>query len=61
MREDVQAEVAALWPQLTTETLPTLSDIAGYRSEFLRLFGFGMEGINYDADAEPLQPMPSAI
>ena len=60
MREDVQAEVAALWPQVTTETLPTLSDIAGYRSEFLRLFGFGMEGINYDAEAEPLQPMPSA-
>jgi enoyl-[acyl-carrier protein] reductase/trans-2-enoyl-CoA reductase (NAD+) len=61
MREDVQAEVAALWPQLTTETLPTLSDIAGYRSEFLRLFGFGIEGINYDAEAEPLQAMPSAV
>lgn len=60
MRADVQAEVAVLWPQLTTETLPTLSDIAGYRSEFLRLFGFGMEGINYDAESEPLQPMPSA-
>ncbi len=60
MREDVQAEVAALWPQVTTETLPTLSDIAGYRAEFLRLFGFGMAGINYEAEAEPLQPMPSA-
>ena len=60
MREDVQAEVAALWPQVTTETLPSLSDIAGYRSEFLRLFGFGIPGINYDAEAEPLQPLPSA-
>ena len=60
MRADVQAEVAALWPQLTTETLPALSDIAGYRSEFLRLFGFGIPGINYDAESEPLQAMPSA-
>ena len=60
MRADVQAEVAALWPQLTTETLPALSDIAGYRSEFLRLFGFGIPGINYDAESEPMQAMPSA-
>jgi enoyl-[acyl-carrier protein] reductase/trans-2-enoyl-CoA reductase (NAD+) len=60
MREDVQTEVAKLWPQVTTETLPSLSDIAGYRAEFLRLFGFGLEGVNYDAEAEPLQPMPSA-
>ncbi len=61
MRDDVQAEVAALWPQVTTETLPALSDIAGYRAEFLRLFGFGLEGVNYDAEAEPLQPLPSAV
>ena len=60
MREDVQAEVFALWPKATTETLPALSDIAGYRAEFLRLFGFGIPGVNYDAEAEPLQPLPSA-
>ena len=60
MRGDVQAEVAALWPQVTTETLPTLSDIAGYRAEFLRLFGFGMKGINYEAESDPVQPMPGA-
>ena len=60
MREDVQAEVAALWPQVTTETLPTLSDITGYRSEFLRLFGFGMKGVDYDAESNPDHPLPSA-
>ena len=60
MRADVQAEVAALWPQVTTASLPSLSDIAGYRTEFLRLFGFGIPGIDYDAEAEPLQVMPSA-
>ena len=60
MRDDVQAEVAALWPQVKTETLAFVSDIDGYRAEFLRLFGFGLAGINYDAEADPLQALPSA-
>ena len=57
MRADVQAEAAAVWPQVTTENLAELTDIAGYRSEFLRLFGFGIAGINYDAEVEPHIPM----
>ena len=57
MRPDVQAEVAAVWPQVSTETLPTLSDITGYRVEFLKLFGFGLPGVNYEAEAEPIVPL----
>lgn len=57
MRPDVQAKVAEIWPQVTTENLAQLTDIAGYRSEFLKLFGFGLPGINYDADVEPHVPM----
>jgi enoyl-[acyl-carrier protein] reductase / trans-2-enoyl-CoA reductase (NAD+) len=58
MREDVQAEVAALWPQVTTRTLPFISDIEGYRAEFLRLFGFGLPGVDYEAETNPDQPLP---
>jgi enoyl-[acyl-carrier protein] reductase/trans-2-enoyl-CoA reductase (NAD+) len=57
MRPDVQAKVAEIWPKVTTENLPQLTDIAGYRTEFLKLFGFGLPGINYDADVEPHVPM----
>ena len=57
MRPEVQAAVAELWPRVTTENLAELTDIAGYRSEFLKLFGFGMPGVNYDAEAEPHLPM----
>lgn len=57
MRDDVQAKVAAIWPQVTTENLAQLTDIAGYRTEFLKLFGFGLPGIDYDADVEPHVPM----
>jgi Uncharacterized paraquat-inducible protein B len=57
MRADVQEEVKKIWPQITTETLPELTDIAGYRTEFLKMFGFGLPGIDYDADVEPHVPM----
>ncbi len=60
MRAEVQAEVAALWPTVTTENLPDISDIAGYREEFLRLFGFGLPGVDYEADTDPEVAMPSA-
>ena len=60
MLPEVQAEVAALWPTVTTENLPLISDIAGYREEFLRLFGFGLPGVDYEADTNPEVPLPSA-
>jgi enoyl-[acyl-carrier protein] reductase/trans-2-enoyl-CoA reductase (NAD+) len=58
MKPDVQAAVAAIWPGVTTETLAGSTDIAGYRSEFLKLFGFGLSGVDYEADVEPHVLMP---
>jgi len=60
MRPEIQSAVAALWPSVTTENLPEISDITGYREEFLRLFGFGLPGIDYAADVNPDVPLPSA-
>lgn len=60
MQPEIQAAVAKLWTEVTTENLPTLSDIDGYRTEFLRLFGFGLPGVDYEAEADPVQPLPSA-
>jgi enoyl-[acyl-carrier protein] reductase/trans-2-enoyl-CoA reductase (NAD+) len=57
MRPEVQAEVVKIWPAVTTENLAALTDIAGYREEFLKLFGFGLKGVNYDAETEPHVPM----
>jgi enoyl-[acyl-carrier protein] reductase/trans-2-enoyl-CoA reductase (NAD+) len=58
LRPEVQAAVAGIWPGVTTETLSAQTDIAGYRSEFLKLFGFGLAGIDYDAEIEPHVLMP---
>ncbi len=57
MKPEIQAEVARIWPTVNTENLAELTDIAGYRQEFLRLFGFGVSGIDYDADIEPHVPL----
>jgi enoyl-[acyl-carrier protein] reductase/trans-2-enoyl-CoA reductase (NAD+) len=50
----VQAAVATLWDQVNTETLRELSDFAGYKHEFLQLFGFEVPGVDYEADVNPL-------
>ena len=60
MADDTQAEVAKLWQIVTSENLADLSDIVGYRAEFLKLFGFGLPGVDYEAEADPFQPLPSA-
>lgn len=60
MKPEVQAAVAEVWPQTTTENLESISDIAGYRTEFLKLFGFGLPGVDYAADVDPVAPLPSA-
>jgi len=49
-----QAKIKALWDQVTQENFHELSDYAGYHHEFLRLFGFDMAGVDYDAEVETL-------
>lgn len=59
MNPDVQSLVADRWKQVTTENLTELSDFAGYQSSFLRLFGFGLAGIDYTAETDTGRPVPS--
>ena len=59
MRDDVQEKVADLWTKATTETLPEIGDLAGYKQDFLNLFGFGFEGVDYEADTNEMVTIPS--
>ena len=59
MRPDVQERIAKLWLESTTETLVELGDLAGYKQDFLNLFGFGFEGIDYQADVNEMFMVPS--
>ena len=53
MQPEVQASVAQAWANISTENLAELTDFTGYKKEFLRLFGFEMDGVDYDADVNP--------
>ena len=54
LRDEVQDKVKTVWPDVTTENLFDLTDYQGYKDEFLKLFGFGIDGIDYDADVDTL-------
>ncbi|MDR9829300.1 trans-2-enoyl-CoA reductase family protein [Vibrio sp. FNV 38] len=54
LREDIQQHCRELWPQVTSENLKDLTDYVEYKEEFLKLFGFGVEGVDYDADVDTL-------
>lgn len=55
----IQAEVNRDWPLVTTENLNSISDIAGYRRDFHRLFGFEIDGVDYTADVDVNVAIPS--
>ena len=61
MRDDIQEKIAVLWEKATTENLPEIGDLAGYKQDFLNLFGFGFEGVDYLADANEMVQVKSII
>lgn len=54
LRDDVQQACKELWPRVTTENLFEITDYAGYKHEFLKLFGFERDDVDYDADVDPV-------
>ena len=61
MRADVQEKVANLWKQATTESLSEIGDLEGYRNDFLNLFGFEFDGVDYKADADEMVGISSIV
>lgn len=53
MQPEIQAAVTKLWGQVTSENLKSISDFEVYKSQFLKLFGFGVAGIDYDKEVDP--------
>ena len=59
MQPALQQEITQLWPEVTTDTLEKLTDIEGYRTEFYRLFGFKINGIDEMQEVDPRVKIPS--
>lgn len=54
---EIQNRVAQLWDSISDDNLFEISDMAGYKEEFLKLFGFEIDGVDYDADVDPVVPI----
>lgn len=59
MRQAYQDEIAELWKSISTESLIENGDLVGYKSDFLNLFGFGFDSVDYTADANELKMVSS--
>ena len=51
---NVQSRVEAIWSGVDEDNVLDLIDFNAYNQDFLKLFGFGIAGIDYDADISPL-------
>ena len=54
LRPEVQENVITAWANVTNENLHQLTDFKGYKEEFIKLFGFGISNIDYDAETDPV-------
>jgi|TARA_B110000444_G_scaffold260823_1_gene309406 enoyl-[acyl-carrier protein] reductase/trans-2-enoyl-CoA reductase (NAD+) len=54
IQPEIQDELSNAWSNITTENLHKLTDFKGYKEEFIKLFGFGVSDINYDAEVDPV-------
>ena len=52
----VQEKIKQLWPSVNTANLLDITNFEEYQHEFLRLFGFGLEGVDYEQDVDPVHP-----
>lgn len=58
---EVQARVLELWDKVDNGNIYELTDFAGYKHEFLRLFGFEIDGVDYEADVNPEVAIPGVV
>ena len=61
MDVNVQDQIAKLWPEATTENLPKIGDLEGYRNDFHNLFGFGFVEIDYKKDVNEMVLIKSIL
>ena len=53
LTDAIQGEVKRRWPIVATDNVANLADLEGFRSDFLKIFGFGLADVDYDEDLDP--------
>ncbi|MFA5632994.1 MAG: bifunctional NADH-specific enoyl-ACP reductase/trans-2-enoyl-CoA reductase, partial [Porticoccaceae bacterium] len=57
LRPEIQNVVADAWAKVTSENIAEMTDFAAYKEEFLHLFGFAFDNVDYEADVDPVVPI----
>ncbi|WP_024770955.1 enoyl-ACP reductase FabV [Aquimarina macrocephali] len=58
MRSDIQEKVSQLWEKASTETLSSIGDLKGYKTEFFNLFGFNYDEVDYKIETNEIVNIP---
>jgi enoyl-[acyl-carrier protein] reductase/trans-2-enoyl-CoA reductase (NAD+) len=53
LEDSVQNRVTEIWNTVDSDTIDELTDYVGYHGEFLKLFGFNVDDVDYEADVSP--------
>lgn len=61
LRPEIQHQVGDDWLKVTNENMAELTDIKGYKHEFLKLFGFDIDSVDYEADVDPAVPISGLV
>lgn len=61
LEDSVQDQVTDIWNAVDTDTIDELTDYVAYHQEFLKLFGFGVDGVDYDADVSTLVEIANLV
>lgn len=61
LQPEIQRQVGDIWNRVTTESLHELTDFRGYQREFRQLFGFDVDGVDYEEDVDPVVDIPGLV
>jgi enoyl-[acyl-carrier protein] reductase/trans-2-enoyl-CoA reductase (NAD+) len=61
LQPQIQQKIEQMWADTTTENLYEISDFVGYKQGFLQLFGFEVDGVDYEAEVDQLVPIDNMV
>ncbi|MCK9503996.1 MAG: trans-2-enoyl-CoA reductase family protein [Porticoccaceae bacterium] len=61
LRPEIQDAVSTAWSKVESDNIAELTDFAGYKQDFLRLFGFEIDNVDYEADVNPVVPIRNLV
>ncbi|MDD4370892.1 MAG: trans-2-enoyl-CoA reductase family protein [Anaerostipes sp.] len=59
LSKEVQDEVNKRWELVNSDNLAEIADVPGYWEDFYHMFGFQLDGVNYEQDLDPAVKIPS--